>query len=384
MRSISIILFARLYLFYFLLGPIVPVLYWTISKDAAVLPKFIYYPAILVAFTILIKSRKIQFRKDWFVQYLLLYSTFLICYGFIDNPINRATFAHIQTLLLPILGFSVGYVLVAKRPDFFLYLESKIIFYGLLLSLLIIIYYFCYKSGLIPYFGASTLISIPILFAYHKRKYLLFTFFLSVSILTGKRTVIIGVLLVILITTLWEKRKTPSLYLAFIPVVFVMMSLFYNYMNDFEILRRIAILFDSDTDFNTATSGRLNDVVGAFEAINESPWHWVFGLGNGAQFAVLNQWNGDIAHTHYTHITPLSYVFLGGGLLAVPIYVRLLAVFSYAINNMHNFYSYVYIYYFSISMSGAILLSDPFVWVFAGVLFSESKVRLRGSLARRF
>jgi hypothetical protein len=197
--------------------------------------------------------------------------------------------------------------------------------------------------------------------------------FIVAAFLTGKRTVILGILLVFVIYFLWLCTKRPLTLFVIASVAALISYFVLMNLSDFTVLSRFTAFFEESVDWNLATSGRLNDVLAAISSINKSAWYWLIGKGIGATFSVDYSWGRDIWTTHYTHVSPISYVFLGGVLLAFPIYFRLISLFVYAIKTAGNFYSLLFMYYFLVSFSGAILFTDPFVWVIAGIVFYQQK-----------
>lgn len=359
--------FTYIYMFFILMGPIIPMAYWIIDKNFMYLPKLAYYPAIILILWGVFKSKFIL--NDWFIKYLIFYSIFIVTFGLALNPISKATFAHILSLALPVLAFSFGFMLAKKKSNFFKTFEKRMLLIGIALSLLIVVYYFLYKTGAIPYFGASTLITIPILYALYKKKYEWMFLFIVAAFFTGKRTIVLGVFIVLLIYLLWLGTKRPLKLLMVSLVLSIIMYFVLINFSEITIFSRFMPFFEEDIDWNVATSGRLNDVLAAIAAINQSDWFWLVGKGIGATFSVENPGVDYVWVTHYTHISPVSYIFLGGILLAIPVYIRLFSLFIFAFKTAGDFYSLLFIYYFIVSFSGAILFTDPFLWVVAGIVF---------------
>ena len=364
-------------MFIILMGPIVPILYWMIDKSFVHLPKLAYYPAVVVIVLSLVRSKFLL--DDWLIKILIIYSVLLFFFGLSFNALGKATFAHLFSLFLPVVSFSFGYLLVKRKSVFFEIFESKMISIGIVLSLFILVYYLLFKSGYLSYFGASSLISIPILYALVKKRYIYLSIFLCALFFTGKRTVILGVLLVMILYFLWLNRSRAILLFSCILLVVIAAitgnTFVVSFFPDAELLGRFSVFFQEDVDWNLATSGRLNDVIAAITSINQNGLFWLVGKGVGATFIVDYGWGADLHSTHYTHISPVSYVFLGGVLLAAAVYLRLISLFIHAIKNAGDFYSLLFIYYFIVSFSGAILFTDPFVWVVAGIVFYNSKNR---------
>ena len=363
--------FSYLYMFFIVIGPVIPMAYWLVDKNFMYLPKLAYYPAIIVICWSIFKYKFIL--NDWFIKYIIFYSVFVIVFGLALNPIGKATFAHFLTLVLPVVAFSFGFLMAKKQSVFFAIFENKMLLIGVVLSAFIVVYFLLVQVGLITYFGASTLITIPMVYALYKKKYQWVLFFMVIAFLTGKRTVILAIFVVLGVYFLWLGTRRPlTLILISISATILLYFMAINF-SDLMIFNRFMPFFEEDVDWNLATSGRLNDVAAAIAAINQSDWFWLVGKGIGATFSVENPWSDELWVTHYTHITPVSYVFLGGLLLAIPIYIRLFSLFFFAAKTAGNFYSLLFIYYFVVSFSGAILFTDPFFWVIAGIVFYHQK-----------
>ena len=121
-----------------------------------------------------------------------------------------------------------------------------------------------------------------------------------------------------------------------------------------------------------ATSGRINDFIGAAEALNQNPIFWFTGKGIGGMFQVVT--TGAPWNTHYSHFTPISYVFLGGAIMLTAVYGKLISLLLYSFKTVNNFYSMLFIYWFIMAIiGGAIYFTDPFIWLFVGVVVYKKK-----------
>lgn len=363
----------NLYLAFIILSPLATIGFWMVDRNFMHLPKILSYPAILLMAVLLLRVRFIL--KDWFVIYMLFYSFFVVINGLLEYTVSKAFYAHALSLLLPIIGISFGYY-AAKNYNLQEKFESKIVVSGVILSAVIALYYIFNQSGSIPYFGVSTLIFIPALYAFSKNRFDVFLFFLFASFFTGKRTVILGLFFVIALYYIINSRKNIGTLILITLIFSFIFFVFGQSIVELSIFRRIAILFDADNSetFNTVTSGRVNDVFAAIKSINENSIYWLIGKGAGATFDVDYGFGDDKWTTHYSHITPFSYIFLGGILLMVPVYFKLFSLFIFSLNPHKDFFGLLFIFYVTTSMTGASLFSDPFVWLVAGVVIYNKKV----------
>jgi len=330
-----------------------------------------FYIAMLTSLIVLFQKRFIL--NDWFIKVLILYSIFIVIFGLISNPINKATFAHFLPLTLPIIGISYGYF-IAKSYQYLLeYFYNKMKVVGISLFVLTTIYYILYKLDMFDYFGASTLIVLPLIWALQTKKYnLLFLFFLAL-LFSGKRSTLLAFIIIAMIYLFINNKKSFLLLLTTISI-FGMIGI-----NKIQIFSRLVPIVNSLSTFpidlvnlNKATSGRINDFIGAFNSVNESFFFWIFGKGLGSTFdmdAITYTWT-----THYCHFTPMSYIFLGGIILFFIIYAKIIPLVFYSVKNINNFYCSVFLYYFIMSLiGGAIYFTDPFVWFITGIVIFIKK-----------
>lgn len=356
-----------------------PILYWMVDKNFEQLNKVFPYLVIMAMLIFLLTRRFIL--RDRLVIFILFYSIVIIIFGVINNPIGKPTFAHLQPLLLIICGLSFGY-LIAKNYGATL---NKIYFgaswLGVVLSIIIINYFMLYQMGSIPYFGASSLMFVPIIWAILEKKWLYLLIFMIALVLTGKRSGLLAVLIVLLFGmyhTIGARRLFLVLGFGVIMALGAIMhdgsfSVFSRFNQIIEVLLQNEISLD---ELDIATSGRINDALAAYESINKHWIYWVIGKGIGATFQV--QLPTDVWITHYTHFTPLSYIFLGGGVLFVAVYSKIIGLLFYCMKNSCNFYNLLFLNYFVISiLGGAIYFTDPFVWIFAGVVIFNKKYNVR-------
>jgi len=153
-----------------------------------------------------------------------------------------------------------------------------------------------------------------------------------------------------------------------------------NLLGDLSVLyERYELIFnalmDEEIDLNildVATSGRVNDFMGVVYSLNKDPFFWFFGKGIGALFDV--DIPSGVWTTHYSHFTPISYIFLGGLIMFLAVYGKLISLLIYCLKNMNDYYSMFFVYYFITTLiGGAIYFTDPFIWMFTGVIVYRKK-----------
>lgn len=362
--------------------------YWLVGKWVSHLPKLFFYIAIIVMLLHIFLNKRVV--NDSFILYILFYSFFVIFWGLFNNPLNKATLAHLFPLMLPVIGLTFGFNTAKYNPHFFDFFHSHIIKSGVALTLVAVLYYYLNTIGVIPYFGAGTLIAYPVFYCILKKKYIWLFLFLIATVLMGKRSVLIAITLVALIYLIMQIKFSFRYLLypiLFVPFLYVMFYFLYDGFADIEagIMNRylnlwhVVVDFDIDNiDLNKldmVTSGRIFDALAAYNAVEGSFITLFFGRGLGATFEVMYSFSDATHVTHYSHFTPFAYLFLGGFLLMVPVYIKLISLFLFSIFNTRCLYSMLFIYYFVMGIiGGAIFFTDPFVWFVTGVvLYQKSK-----------
>jgi hypothetical protein len=257
---------------------------------------------------------------------------------------------------------------------------------GFILSLLVVFYYQLIKMDYIEYFGAGALIAYPIFYAIKKKYYLTAILFYFTNIFTGKRSVLLAITITIFIFILKKISFFWRIVLALLSCLILYayyllgtlsngklfnssMDRYFAYFNYISETKNIAKSID------LATSGRLYDAIAALDRLGSSVLNWLIGLGFGAEFSVIYSWTTVPYVTHYSHFTPISYLFLGGLVLLITIYSRLLKELFSAVVNINDPLAMMVVYYFIMGFSGAIFFTDVFLWIFIGC-FSARRVIL--------
>lgn len=362
-----------------------PIFYFLIHPLFSHGHKIFFYGTMSIMLITIIINRAVL--KDNLVIFLLIYSGFLIALGLSLNEINKATFAHIQVIILPILGINFGYLIAANRPDILRKIYNGANQLGYILSAIILAYFLLYQLGFIPYFGASSLLFIPIFWAFLEKKWLHFLFFVCILLLTGKRTPLLAISAVLIISTL--RHLNLKQVLAICGLTTVTWVLYGYFSDNFMILFKrftgiYEVLVSGDLNLSNlsveslaaldaATSGRINDIIAPVSSLTQNPILWLTGRGIGGVFEVILPNTSRVWVTHYSHFTPIAYCFLGGVIMFLAIYGKLVILLLHCIKKISNFYSMFFIYYFISSVSGASYFSDPFIWMVVGVIVYRRK-----------
>ena len=363
-----------------------PILYWMVHKRFDQGHKIFFLGMMVVMSITILKNMSVI--KDNLIIFLGIYMLWLINLGLNLNPIGKATFAHFQPILLPVLGINFGYLIARDRPDILANIYSGSYKLGLALSVIIISYFLLVQAGYIAYFGASSLIFIPIFWAFLEKKWTPFVLFMLILLLTGKRSSALAVTAVLVLSVVRNIDSKSALILLGAPSCLLLglelfsdinSILFKRYEAMIESLGSIDVLSltlsaNELNLLNEATSGRINDFIGAANALNQNSIFWLTGKGIGGTFQVIT--TGPLWTTHYSHFTPISYVFLGGAILLIVFYSKLISLFVYSVKTIDDFYSMLFIYWFITALiGGAIYFTDPFIWLFVGVVVYKKRYK---------
>ena len=134
-------------------------------------------------------------------------------------------------------------------------------------------------------------------------------------------------------------------------------------------------------DYDTASSGRYEEALSALNYLFERVDHIIFGAGFGAQFSpylgLVNFNKGPEFYwykVHFSHFTPISYMWIGGVLLAVSVYVFLISLIISLFMKIYRSkipfeFSFIPAYIFSffiLSIFGSTLFNNTFLWLWIG------------------
>ncbi len=362
---------ALLYLGFTAVGPLFGILpWWTGNSVWYHLPKVFFLPTMLVLGTHWVLSRRRH--VGYLGMYLIAYGSVVIAFGLVLNGPNLATVSHVQALLLPVFGISFGFAAIRSHPCFSEMIERWTPLVGAVLLGLIGLYYLLVNRGVVVYFGVSTLIALPFACALARNRIDLAVLFFSAAILTGKRVSIVGLGVLFLLYLLQRRGDRPVAVLVTFVALVVGLATWGPALADAYVLRRLSFLWTTGEtiDLNLATAGRVGEATAMIQELVRTPSAWIMGFGAGATF-IWSGPSGASLTAHYAHFSPLSYVFLGGVLLMVPIYWTLLRHFVWYSRRAEGWYEWMFLYYFVASFSGAILFSDPFAWIVTGMAIAS-------------
>lgn len=374
--------FSIIYLIFVSSSILGDILYWLVSKAFAGYAKIFFYSALLIITIDFLLKRKIVYSK--FVLALLFYFPICFLIGFNQNSLGKEFFAHFSPFILAILGYSYGFRSESSGQSISKILDEYAIFSGYFLSCLVIIYYFLVKNGSVEYFGAGALFAYPFFYSLKNKFYFHSLIFYLANIFTGKRSVLIAITFVLLI--FFIKKSSFKFKIILLGFFFLLLYLIVSYsLNSGGVLfgnqlDRYIILFKylAENDdilraVDLATSGRLYDVFAVIDRLGNSFFNWIFGLGFGATFTIDYSFSNETHLTHYSHVTPFSYLLLGGIVLFVIVYGKLLYEAKFAYKFIDDHFSMMFFYFLILGFGGAIFFTDTFVWVLIGIFVSRRK-----------
>lgn len=351
-------------------------LYWLVSKIFSGYAKLFFYSALLIILIELLVYKKII--KDAFLIFLSLTAGICLIVGLNNNQIGKAFFAHFLPFILPIFAYSYGLRSELVSGKLSAAIDRYVIKAGYILVGLVAIYYPLVQAGYIEYFGAGALFAYPLFYAVKEKLYYSAAIFYVANGLTGKRSVFIAITLVLVIY-LYKKFNALGKLILFGSIALMAVFLYVKgsgtegHLFGSQLDRYLVIFqYLAENDdvlkaIDLATSGRLYDVLAVIDRLGDDLFNWLFGIGFGAVFAIDYSFSEETFVTHYSHVTPFSYLFLGGFLLLIVVYTKIFYETWYAIKNIHNHLSMMIIYFFIIGFSGAIFFTDVFVWVIIGI-----------------
>jgi hypothetical protein len=359
------------------------ILYWLISPFFAAYAKLFIYPVLIVIFYDLIINMKIV--KSYFIAIVGLMLGIGILNGVISNEMGKEFVAHFLPFILPIFAYSYGYRSEYLSKSFTYYVDEYSIRAGYVLCVFVLAYFLLFEFGYVKYFGAGVLFAYPIFYALCKGLYIHAGVFYSFNILTGKRSVFLALTIVLLLYIYLSLPKIwRNLFLLMLGVVASMViivgvqtdGLVFGDSFDryFVIFRYLSEYDDILYAIDLATSGRLYDAIAVIEILGNNLIRWIIGMGFGAKYDIYYSFANEVHTTHYSHVAPLSYVFLGGLFLAAVIFGKMFYESVYALKNFNDHLSLMIIYFLVMSVSGANLFTDVFWWIIIGA-FTARKLQ---------
>lgn len=318
----------------------------------------------------------------------LVFGGFALVWGLIEHGIRgKAFFSHAYAVAMPVLAVSLGHHAVSDEGGQLVARLNRLMrkLFPAAIVMVVGFLYFYYVVGSWSYYGYGTPIALVGAYFLSKQSYGRWLACLLLDFLTGKRsTVVASVLTAILVVAKSPKRMRMTLATPFLAVV-VVVSLIYGarLAVNLDLFRRFALLGEFDASdalaVVSATGGRLTEVLGVSAYLNEYPIRWLVGSGAGAQF-VFEDWRPGFPPElmHYTHFSPMGYVFLLGLPFTVLLYASVFDRVARASLAAGGAPFSMFVFQFIISFFGAVMFIDPRLWMFFGMFVALQR---RGALA---
>ena len=385
----------------------------TFAQDHKVIDQFSFFYRItfialfLNALLFTIKTRKLN--KN-FLSFIFLITIFTgLIKGSSEGTIFNLSssglpiaFSNIFALLMPTIMISYGYkffesYLINKDlSNKFNNLMKYSFFTGASISILFFIF-----DSLDLYIKSSIglwnfIYSGPYLFSNLSSGNIYLNLSLIFVFLTKKRAVTVAMSIVFLwlISVLSKKEKLKLFFITlfstggfiyFVSKFFSGISL--RFEQTIEFIRR--------GDLDAASSGRFEEAISALNYLSERLDHIIFGAGFGAvyspflDFFEINR-NYDYEYftflRHYSHFSPVSYMWIGGILLSLSVYFFLIFLFlSLSIKVYKSEIPFKLIFipayilsFIFLSLFGSGLFNNSFIWLFigAGLRLNRGKFNL--------
>jgi hypothetical protein len=287
--------------------------------------------------------------------------------GLIRSEYNNISiiiyFSHCYYFIMPIVSLHIGRVLWDYYNIKIIKTINKISVRILPLLVIGSLGYFLlhFGYGYWEYFGYTS----GLLFAYllsskgGEKKINWYYFF--IDLFSGKRSSIL----------LWFVAAFGrSVFTAFILLIF---TATFIYTNQEIIPERYMVVFDFDFSdeiiMSLATGGRSNEWLSIIDRLNNSFINWLFGVGFGAPYQVYDPILKIFEYRHYAHMTPLTYTYISGALIAVILYLLLSLNSVKILKCGHSGLAWYFIVYFLLSPLGGSLLVEPLPWIIFGICY---------------
>jgi hypothetical protein len=338
-------------------------------------------PYIFLILVLIVFHFRYKLRLSFISHLFILFGTLSLVHGVIVNPVGKASVIHFYSTVMPILAISFGCYFVEyanTRTVKLFYKMLKYCFY--MLSVLICIYLYLYLTGSINYYGIGT--KIPYFSAYFLvvSNNLGFMASILITLMTGKRSMLIAVAAQFLIyyhriklNVLRIDIKSMTLLLSLILIFLVGVD--YNIFYRFESLFNFNFNLDDSYSLYIITSGRSAEVFAIFEHFQREDLSWFFGGGFGEVYSYTAAFGEDAyeVESHYAHFSPIFYVLVYGLIFTTLLYMSMFGVLIRGLSTPINIFFIISIGMFVTSFMGSLMLNDPALWFFFSALMYTNK-----------
>ena len=288
--------------------------------------------------------------------------------------------SHFFYLLNPILSMTLGYYMYSLifKKSYYYNLFSKLFkwsfIYGFILAVAFQIVYIgggSYYDSLDlwnVFYGGGFMLSVS-------NSFIMPFYVILLSILLAKRVTILVAFTMVIIYFLRTTFKKILYYLIPIALVIVLFQNF-NFDNLSGIKRlTTTVELAQANDIEVASAGRLIEALSALEIITSNASDFLIGTGFGSYFYPWPEIDPNYK-SHYTHFTPVSYMWIGGIILTLLVYWSLirLTISLFKIKKLKNL-TQTSLFQFMLpaiiisSITGAVLMNNSILWMIIGMIY---------------
>lgn len=304
--------------------------------------------------------------------------------------------SHIFYVVMPIVMMSYGWFFFEdyKRSEHLQRILSKIMYLAFIFGLLVVVLFaISFQLGFASYdaIGLWNFIYSAPYFLYQPHGLVYFSISVLATIIAAKR----GILVVFFAYFFLAYIISRGFRVAWIIVALILVITSYSFymfsdvlsMDSIRLLRTVQSL--QEGNLNEASAGRWIEAISALEYLNSQAEHMLLGAGFGSQFLpwpdlpdYSDYWS------HYTHFGVVSYAWIGGFLLPIVVYAFLIGTGSALVLKMkrglieRTHYHFVYWLWgiITISMFGAVLMNNSFLWFVIGCCLNLNRRSVGKSL----
>lgn len=361
---------------------------FSVAVDSNFFPRFSYITIFLIACYYHFSTRR-GLVSHPLVAIFFLILVIGVAKGFFENQLNSIFLSHIFYVIMPIIMCSYGWhflgdYVVSDSLQRQLDKTLKSSFYiGLIVVALFQILYF---NGFANYNAIGIwnfLYSAPYLLQQPNGQLFFIISFLF-TFLAGKKGVFIAFCIYWVI--LFYVLNITTIIRFILIILFVGSILFLQQQDIFiydygRIGEAVSALIAGD--FDAASSMRWAEAASAFEYLNARVDHWVLGAGFGSSYQPYPKLEGyEDFYRHYTHFGVVSYIWIGGFIAPILIYSVLLITAvkltwrlkSHNLDQRLHFFVYWIWAIILISMFGAVLMNNSFLWFIVGCCLRLKKL----------
>ncbi len=313
-----------------------------------------------------------------FLMFGFLYSLFR---GISVNEFSTFFLSHVYSGLMPILVVSYGRWIYCKFDGDVAKIFSVFDYVALPLLLLILIYFFAYKAGLIGYFGVSTQASFLVVYFLLKDKNSKLNMILSIAsvFLSGKRggllTLAGGAGYMIFRGMHYNPKKfIPLLF----PILVAASMAIWGISSSTDLLKRFTPVFSVDVNdaqsLFLATGGRSLELSCIIQHIQEEDL-LLLGGGAGESFLLYHNLREDSDYSikGFSHFSPMSLTLVYGLVYAIAMYLMLMYLAFKRRKDENPILSVFLVMGLISSIGGSVLMYDPFFWFVAGLASKKKR-----------